>query len=311
MTTATLEPSPPAADVRTPPEPRRPLRMAASLALVAGLLGFVAFLGYWVITGGRWYIVQTPSMGTSAPVGTLLWVEPTDFADLHVGDLITFHPPNSSATYSHRVYAINVDGTISTKGQITAPDPWHLTASNVVGKVSMRWWGMGWLVRAAPYLIIGGLVLWLVLRRYTPRKWRLPGAVVGAALLLSLCIVILRPLTRADQLAINPDGRGVQATYVSTGLLPLRLEATGGAHVDLRDGQVGVVRSTHADARGRYPITLRPHIPWWWWIVLVLACFVPGLWTVVVGVRAKDSGRHRRVDEPEPAPVVPAVTPPA
>ncbi len=46
---------------------------------------------YWFATGGRWLIVETPSMGRSAPVGTLLWVEPVH--DLHVGDVISFHPP--------------------------------------------------------------------------------------------------------------------------------------------------------------------------------------------------------------------------
>lgn len=275
---------------------RRRIRDAVVVAFVIAALGFVAFLGYWVASGGRWYVVQTPSMGTSAPVGTLLWVEPVHAADLHVGDLITFHPPHSGSTYSHRVLALNPDGTISTKGQITAPDPWRLTQANLVGRVDMRWWGIGWLVRAAPYLVLGGLVLWFAIRRFATRRWRLPSALLGAAFLVCLCIVILRPLTRAEQLSFTPSRGGATASYVSTGLLPLRLESPDG-HTDLRDGQVGTIRSTHADAHGRYPVSLRPHFPWSWWVVLVLLCLIPGVWTAVIGI-APDRPAQHRASEP-------------
>jgi hypothetical protein len=278
--------------VKKPPA-RRPLRTVLAGAFVVVTLGIVVFAGYWAITGGRWYVVKTPSMGTAAPVGTLLWVQPTKITDLHVGEFITFHPPHSTLTYSHRVFALNSDGTVSTKGQITAPDPWKLTAADIVGKVDMRWWGMGWLVRAAPLLIIGGLAVWFGLRRFASPQWRLPVAVVGTAVLLCIAVVVLHPLTRAERLSSVAEGSGGRATYISTGLLPLRLDAGHGAHVDLRDGQVGSVLSTHVDRHGLAPVALRPHISWSFWLVLVLTCFLPALWTVFVGARSVAPGRHR------------------
>jgi hypothetical protein len=283
-----MEPLPP--DIE--PIAGRRVRAAVLAAFVVAAVGFAAFVGYWVASGGRWFIVETPSMGTSAPVGTLLWEKPVGIKDLHVGEFITFRPPGSSTTYSHRVYSINSDGTISTKGQITSPDPWRLHGSDIVGKVEMRWWAVGWLVKAAPLLILGGLVAWLLTARFASIRWRLPLRVISAAVLLAVAIVVYRPLTRAVQLSVIPMHGGGRATYISTGLLPLRLQAAHGGHADIRAGQVGSVVSTHADSRGRYPISLHPHIPFWWWVVLVVACFVPAIWTTIVGRPRDVAPRH-------------------
>ena len=125
-------------------------------ALVAGLAG----AGLWWLDGGRWQRVSDPSMGTAAPVGTLLWVRPADFATLRVGELVTFHPPGRhDVTYTHRVYSRDGDGTVRTKADLDAPDPWRLSKSDIVGKVAMRWWGIGWLVKAAPVLLAGAEVI--------------------------------------------------------------------------------------------------------------------------------------------------------
>jgi signal peptidase I len=276
-----------------PPVPRHRVRTCAAAAAVVVMLGLVVFAGYWAVTGGRWLIVRTPSMGMAAPVGTLLWVEPTTFSDIHVGDVISFHPPAETSTYSHRVHAINADGSLTTKGDANgSADPWKLTRTNIIGKVTMRWWAMGWLVRAAPILIIGGLGLWILIRRIRSRDWHLPVAIVGTALMLSLSVFILRPLVGAQRIALVPAEVGVSATYVSTGLLPLRLQAVGGGHVHLSTGQLGTVVNNHADTHGRYPITLRPDVPWWWWAVLVLACFLPAIGTTVFGPRSRRPPAH-------------------
>ncbi len=227
-------------------------------------------------------------MGTAAPVGTLLWVKPVPFDSIRVGDFITFRPPNSQHTYSHRVHAVNADGTLTTKGDINSTsDPWRLHASDVIGNVIMRWWGMGWLVKAAPLLITGGLALWVLVWRFTVPRWKPPTVIMGVALILSLAIFTYRPLVGAEAISFVPVEQGARATYVSTGLLPIRLQALQGGHVDLHDGQVGSVLSTHADADGRYRVTMAPNIAWWWWLVLVLVCFIPALWTLVFGLPGK------------------------
>jgi len=261
--------------------------------VLACVVTAVVWAAVWRLSGGRWVRVETPSMGTAAPVGTLLWVEPVSFASLRPGDFITFHPPGQpGVTYSHRVYRLDPDGTLRTKGQISAPDPWTLTAHDVVGKVTMRWWGIGWVVEALPVLLIGAVVLaaamWWPLRG----RWRLPVAVVGTALILCLAIVIYQPFTGAQRLSAQPVEGGVRATYVSTGLLPLRLHSASGQHVDLRNGQTGALLSTKATSPGSYPVHIGPHFPFWWWIVLVLACFVPAVWTVVFAPKAEPAARQ-------------------
>lgn len=272
----------------------RRLVTAAHWLLLAALVTAVLAAGGWRLSGGRWERVETASMGTTAPVNTLLWVEPASFDQLSVGDFITFHPPGRpDLTYSHRVAAVDGDGTVETQGDITARDPWHLTRGDLVGKVVMTWKGVGWLVVAAPVLLGGGLVLWALVWSVRDRTWRLPVAIVGGALLLSVAIVVYRPLIQAEQLGFGPAPGGARATYVSTGLAPVRLQAYRGAHVDLHDGQVGSVTITQKDPTGRYGIAVHPHLPWWWWLVIVVVCFLPALWTLVIGQPDRPDARHR------------------
>ena len=60
-----------------------------------------------------------------------------------------------------------------------APDPWRLSKSDVVGRVAMRWWGIGWVVKAAPVLLAGALLLALLDWRLVRRGWRLPTTLLG------------------------------------------------------------------------------------------------------------------------------------
>jgi signal peptidase I len=261
------------------------MRRAGAWVVVALLVGFTVVLVGWRLHGGRWVRVETPSMGTTAPVGSLLWVEPVDFATLRKGDLITFTPPDRGATtYTHLVRAVNDDGTVSTQGRITAPDPWRIDRAHVVGKVVLVWPGVGWLVLAAPILVIGGLLVALTASRLRDADLRLPVAVVGGSVVLVVALVVHRPLTRAEQMSFVPVGNGARATYVSTGLLPVRVRAAGGAQVVLHDGEVGAVTTTGetgvpvADGtRHRYAVRVDPALPLSWWFVLVGACFLPAL----------------------------------
>ncbi|HWJ08282.1 MAG TPA: hypothetical protein VNS46_02840, partial [Nocardioides sp.] len=84
---------------------------AVHWTLLALLVAGIAAAGAWRIGGGRWERVETASMGTVAPVNSLLWVEPVDIDALQVGDFITFHPPGGGeVTYSHRIAVVHDDG---------------------------------------------------------------------------------------------------------------------------------------------------------------------------------------------------------
>ena len=73
------------------------LQTAASAALLAlvvlGLLG----AGAWRVTGGRWAVIETPSMGRAIPVGSLVLTRPRPLTNIEVGDVVTYRPPNVSS----------------------------------------------------------------------------------------------------------------------------------------------------------------------------------------------------------------------
>ena len=99
----------------------------------------------------------------------------------------------------------------------------------------------------------------------------------------------------------SPVDDGARATYVGTGLLPIRLKGHDGPSVVMRDGEVGTVHVTKEDAQHRLRVDLKPAVPWWLWLVLILVCFLPALYSLFVGFPPLDDEPARHRDEPEPA----------
>lgn len=255
---------------------------AAALVLV---LGAVAYCSWFRATGGQWERVETPSMGTTAPVGTLVWARPVAPGDLRAGAVVTFHAPTRPDVYTHRVTEVHDDGTFSTAGDLSGPDDWRVPEANVIGQAQWIWPGAGRVVEAAPVLVVGAVATWglvLLLRR----RQALSVAVLGTAVTCAVAIVVFHPLTDAEQLGFAPEGEsGARATYVGTGLLPVRLSAPRDHDsVVLRAGESGSVLATAA-ANRRLEVRLEPAVPTWFWVVLVGLCFVPALTTVAVGRR--------------------------
>ncbi len=279
--------------------PSRPLRGAAGhvhaaavLACLAITVACLGMLGHWAAIGGRWYDVRTPSMGTAAPVGTLLWVAPVDTAELRVGEVVSFHPPTMPReTYSHRIVAVQPDGGLRTRGDLNgSPDPWIVPRHDVIGVVRARWWGVGWLLRAAPLIAGGGLVLLVLSRYFTAQRYRLPVRITGSAALLALACYRLHPLVRAELISFTPQGDGAVAHVVGTGLLPVQLTGNDGVRERIAPGQLGSVLSTTPDAHGRYWVHLSAQVPPWWWAVVVGIGLLPALVTSIVGVRITQAG---------------------
>jgi hypothetical protein len=125
---------------------------------------------------------------------------------------------------------------------------------------------------------------------------RLAVAVLGSALVFTVAVVIYRPFVNAQQLAFVPAGHGAKATYVNTGLLPLRLSAPGAKDVVLHDGQMGSINVSGSDgptaSSQRFAIAVQPAVPFAWWVILVALCFLPaggqGLMLLLLRIRALD-----------------------
>ena len=272
-----------------------------ALVVLAGL----AVGGAWYATGGRWQVVATPSMGTAAPVGTLVLTRPA--ASVEPGDVVTYRPPvaNHPLTVTHRVVAVGPGETFRTRGDVNgAEDPWTVRPADLVGKASFVGPGLGWLVKALPLLVSGALLLWWVTRLWVPRRWGLPLRVLGFSGLIAAATTVLKPFVGVVTLATATDAAGTHITLVSTGLLPIRAAAATGGFLDLVDGQVGVLTTQVPQGEKGTVITSGVHMPIWLWVVMVAFWLTPMLYGLV------SAWRRPLVDPgPDDPPTMPLVLP--
>lgn len=258
-----------------PPAVRRAALVLVGLLLVGLLAGAAA----WRVSGGRWLVIETGSMGTAAPVGTLVLTRPTTVGGLHPGDIVSFRTP-AGEVYTHRVTKI-ADGIITSKGDNNGTvDPYRTTERDLVGKVVARWQGVGFLVRALPYLLVLMGLLWLVTRRVRV-PWRTAVRLLGASLVVAAIVLVQRPLVGAEVASSVSTAHGVRASVVSTGLLPSRIHAAGGSSADLYAGQLATVTGSQLNEQGQLRLVVSPHPTGWWWVAVVLACGLP----LLIGLR--------------------------
>jgi signal peptidase len=99
------------------------------------------------------------SMGSTAPAGSVAFIEDVSAESLKVGDVIVFRPPSAGNDHEplmHRIVSIEeVDGqrVVTTKGDANeSADPWELGLSSEGGR----------LVFFVPYL---GYLLWFLQTR--------------------------------------------------------------------------------------------------------------------------------------------------
>ncbi len=77
------------------------------------------------------YAVQTGSMSPTIPSTSAVIVKPDVY---RVGQPISFY--EKGLVITHRLVAINSDGTVDTKGDANATiDPWHVSTKAIIGEV--------------------------------------------------------------------------------------------------------------------------------------------------------------------------------
>jgi signal peptidase I len=268
------------------PESHRPRgALVAWYSAVALLAAFVVVCAVWTISGGRTYVVSTPSMSPTVPVGSLVLTRPVPDGGPKVGQIIAFHPPNEPhTTYTHRVVKILPGPTYSTKGDLDAsPDAWVLTQKDIVGVATHHFKRVGWLVRALPYLAIGAVLL-IGLAMWAPRTRRRLTYFVGGTIVLSVPILVLRPLVRGVFVGSGLIAGRVHAGVVNTGLLPLRFVMKGATTQHTAAGYPAVLIA-RPPANGRLLITGTVDLSLLGWIVLVLICLSPLLVALTVPPR--------------------------
>lgn len=256
------------------------------LSLAALLAAVLLAIAVFYLTGGRWFVIKTPSMGEYAPVGTLVLGTVTGLGALRRGTVILFHPPSApSEVYFHRIYSIH-DGAIRTKGDLNATiDPWTLHAHDLIGTEFGRVVGVGWLVEALPILLVGGLILHVVSHYYVVRYWRFPVRVLGWAVLISLAAWLIKPFVRAVLLRQVVEHGKATSSLVPTGLFDVTAHAIRGTTAILRPGEPGAVVSTHVARSGLFEIDLSPSLGPVAWLLLIAIWLVPALLCIVYSIR--------------------------
>lgn len=269
---------------------RRTVLMWAATVLLTAL---VAVTLLFQASGGRWFVVQTPSMGTTAPVGTLLLTTPVLLEDLHVGDVVSFHPSTTpDETYTHRVIAVDADG-ITTRGDINgAVDPWKTDQAHLVGEATTILPGFGWLAKGVPLLLAGLVIVMVLTRPIGSPTHRASMRMLGGALVAALTVFLLKPFVGLVLLDAATRGSDVEATVVSTGMLPIRIAAEGGTHTTLAAGQVGTITAPAAEAGRFHDVTSTLDLPLWGWILFFGLCALPLIWTLAVGLPAEREERR-------------------
>jgi signal peptidase I len=267
----------------------------AVVGLVA--LGLLLALVLAHLGGTRTFVVRTASMGTTAPVGTLVVTSSVSLDEVVPGDVVTFRPPGrDGTTFTHRVVAAETGG-LTTRGDASeANDPWALGDVELVGRAGLLVPGAGWIVRGLPMLIAGGVLVGGLSSLVTSRPHRSAVRVVGATLVFSVVSVVLQPFTAATVLSTASDptgGAGGVATVVSTGVLPVKLSTAQGAWTVLSSGQVGDLSLPAADAGSGALISLAPHLSPLGWVGFVVLCALPLFWCTSVGLTpAPTTGRR-------------------
>ena len=256
--------------------PRRPgsresrLRPATLVVSSVFALTILAVLCAGWLTGWRTHTMTTPSMGRSGQVGSVVVSRPVSARQIHLGDVLVFHPPNRpNVTFVHRVISVTRTAAgprFNTKGDINgAPDPWTLSGSTIIGRVVLHIPGAGYLLQMLPLLFGGVFILLLLTQNRTAT--RAPDWILGGSVLAASLLVIYRPLVRLDLIGQVRSGSQGHAAMVPTGVLPVRITAWHGSHADLTPGQVGSVVS-HLSQHGTFRVDASVHLQGWWWLLL-------------------------------------------
>ena len=162
----------------------------------------------------------------------------------------------------------------STKGDLdTSPDAWVVPPKDILGVATHHYRGLGWLVRALPWLALGAVLL-MGIATFTPRSRRRITYFIGGTIVLSLPILILKPLVRGVFAGSAVFSGKLHAMVVNTGLLPLRFVMKGATTQHTPAGYPTTLVAKPPSS-GHVLITGTVDLAFWGWVILVLICLSP------------------------------------
>jgi len=279
-------------------EAKRPARFVTSAVLVLLVIAGLALAAFYS-TGGRFFIIQTPSMGDYAPVGTLIASTPTTLDQVQKGDTLLFHPPASEETYFHRVVEVLPEGGLKTQGDINGTiDPWTVEAENIIGKESLNVEAIGFLIRVLPFLIVAGFALQLITRYFLESLYRFPIRVFGWSLLVSIAAYISRPFFNAQLISQTAVDGVSDTTFVATGVFGVQGSAVKGTTAYSNPGELATVTSDYMDKDKLFSVVFSPYLHTIDWIVIVSFVLLPLILCVGYAIRRYRVESKELTEEP-------------
>ena len=200
------------------------------ISVTAALFALAIAWGGWLASGGALFSVGSPSMGTTAPVGSLVATQPLPGrAVLHVGEIVVFQPRPGSDIIIHRIYRELPNDRYMTKGDLNpAPDIWTITRAQVIGTPRIIIPAVGWIYKLSVWFFLGGAVV-IVLARVFKGPVRTWAATLGPILLLAVPFYRFRILVNGYTYGSRKVGRWLSVRLVSTGVFPARFAVPPGS----------------------------------------------------------------------------------
>ena len=169
---------------------------APSLAFALATLALAASVAFALLRVGGFatFVITGRSMEPAIPVGSLTLVQPVPASTIRSGDVITYVTGRQART--HRVVAVNEDGSVITKGD----------ANEAADPESLAFVGRAGLVRAhVPYL------------GYVVGNWKQHAPVAGAVSTVLCLALLLRSVRRRSPLeaALERSRRGDRAGAIA------------------------------------------------------------------------------------------------
>lgn len=251
-------------------------RIIRTLLVVLSLIALGSAL-FAYVQGYRAFFVATPSMGMTAPVGTLIVTQPS--SQYQSQEIIAFR--QQERIYTHRITAER-DGGFVTKGDLNASeDAWTVRPQQIIGRAVVVAKHLGWSWKALPVFILGMTIVWLISNfQKLNDYWRWPIRLVGLSIVVTLITIWLRPWLSFGVLSVTPrTDHAVDMRIVNTGIFRIKAQ-----DVKLVSGQDGVVKVSHLDEKGRFILVPRPSLRLPEIIFAILFCLMPLIISLAVEI---------------------------
>ncbi|MBT1673847.1 hypothetical protein KK106_13425, partial [Curtobacterium flaccumfaciens pv. flaccumfaciens] len=139
------------------------------------------------------------------------------------------------------------------------------------------------LLRAAPILLIGTLIILTLTSAFTDRVTRTCLRIAGSALTVAYAAFVFKPFVNVTTITNTSSPTGVEATVISSGIFPVRVDAHGGNSVHLVDGEMGKVVIHELTKNGHYQLMSNIDLDPLGWVALFAVCLVPLVACLAVG----------------------------